>query len=144
MGPLKAASCRPHALHIFVKRAHLFIDPRLLRLQIGAAQLIECLTDGEFVYFLPLQNPRPMKQTGENAARHPALTLTYSRTGVRSCSDPVSALKPRANDLFPIGKARHGGRHQAVRLRCPLCANALSCIAKKDDDFHFRLLATLM
>ena len=51
MVPLKATCYRPHALHIFVKRVHLFIEPRLLRLPIGAAQLIECLTDGEFVYF---------------------------------------------------------------------------------------------
>jgi hypothetical protein len=49
--PLKAASHRPHALNTFVKRVHLFIVPRLLRLHIGAAQLIECLTGGEFVYF---------------------------------------------------------------------------------------------
>ena len=49
--PLKAASCRPHALYIFVKRVHLFMEPRLLRLHIGAAQLIEGLPDGEFVYF---------------------------------------------------------------------------------------------
>jgi len=38
-------------LYIFVKRVHLFIELRLLRLHIGAAQLIECLTGGEFVYF---------------------------------------------------------------------------------------------
>jgi len=43
--PLKAAACRPHALYIFVKRVHLFIEPRLLRLGIGAAQLIERFTD---------------------------------------------------------------------------------------------------
>jgi hypothetical protein len=49
--PLKAAAYRPHALYIFVKRVHLFIEPRLPRLHIVAAQLIECLTDGEFVYF---------------------------------------------------------------------------------------------
>jgi hypothetical protein len=49
--PLKAASCRPHALYIFVKRVHLFMEPRLLRLHIWAAQLIEGLPDGEFVYF---------------------------------------------------------------------------------------------
>ena len=64
MIPLKAAVYRPHALYIFIKRVHLFIEPRLRRLHIRAAQLIECLTDGEFVYFSHRKSRAAVKQTG--------------------------------------------------------------------------------
>jgi hypothetical protein len=50
--PLKAASCRPQVLYLLVNRFSFLLKPCDLRFwHIGAAQLIEHLADGEFVYF---------------------------------------------------------------------------------------------
>jgi hypothetical protein len=50
--PLKAASCHSQALRLFVKCANFLIEPRHPRSWcVGAAQLIECLAGGEFIYF---------------------------------------------------------------------------------------------
>ena len=73
--PLKAAPCRSQALYLFVKLVIFPIEARHLRFwHIGAAQLIECLTDGEFSYlshtvrFLTPSAPLPHA----SAAAHPA------------------------------------------------------------------------
>ena len=52
MVPLKATPCRSQVLYLFVQRVDFAIEPRPLRFwRIGAAQLIEGLANGEFVYF---------------------------------------------------------------------------------------------
>ena len=50
--PLEAASCRSQALDLLFKTLSFLVEPCDLRFwHIGATQLIEHLTDGEFVYF---------------------------------------------------------------------------------------------
>jgi hypothetical protein len=49
--PLNTASCRPQALYLFVKFVDFLIKPHLIRLHTGAAQLVECSANREFVYF---------------------------------------------------------------------------------------------
>jgi hypothetical protein len=50
--PLKAASCHSQALRLLVQRANFLVEPRHPRSwRVGFAQLIECLADGEFIYF---------------------------------------------------------------------------------------------
>jgi hypothetical protein len=62
---LKAASCRSQAFYLFVKRVNFSIEPGQLRFwHIGAAQLIECLTDGEFSHFSHIKDSSMMWKTG--------------------------------------------------------------------------------
>ncbi len=52
MIPLKAAFFRSQALYFLFKNLNFLVEPFDLRFwHIGATQLVEHLTDGEFVYF---------------------------------------------------------------------------------------------
>jgi len=50
--PLKASSCRSHALSLFIKRVNFLVEPSHLRFWIiGFAQLIEYLANRQFGCF---------------------------------------------------------------------------------------------